>query len=332
MKITATKIVDKNILVINSLPTSRAGVTVSWVAISADGTRNPIEDCVAQRGKIACEVDTTFEYSYTKRELVGYALSAGGTLTPEQYHTTVRSFHSDGAYDHDAYDHDADEWLDIDAEYAYKKFISGVTSQYAQVVKTELATIEITNVVQFDTGSEYITTTYVVGGDASKSVYTLFRYSAAYDAFCEVMQNLGMVHDTTDCDYRLTDGKKIWSNRGNDLRYAKAFNTYIFSDENNPTKMFAQQVSHSSIDVLSDMRKKDAEWIKDYVTTRYNRHFGNRTPSHATLSKLHYGLESLRSLVRGLDVKVSGRSSHNVAVAKITELFKMVEDELNNKE
>lgn len=231
------------------------------------------------------------QYVQKRSKIIGYDTTEG-FLTPEEYKTLISSLK-------EKYDSESDVWLDIDAEYMFKKTIQELNpiskiEEFEERIDVE---IQVDNSFVLDTENKYITSDYFLGGNTPICYFDANLF--AVDYFKQLCEENGLVStkhdtDTNNCFY-------IPNHSG--IRYAKINGKYMFGDEMNFQKGGFRGTFEKCVSIQKDIEKT----IKDKTLSYLRLLSGDKKISNVELLS---SLNSILTSLKKVDSKVATMSEY----------------------
>jgi hypothetical protein len=263
---------------------------------------------------------------YKTNILVEYVMSvddgSGDTMPVESYNHIKAELTKSGTFD--GADEDEYIWDSLDAEFAYRKFVSFWKPKYKEeITYSEPLLIDRSHIRQ-DSGNPYIVAGFLTGR-SDVPLYSYNRSTAVASMLAKKFESLGMEFKE-GLSYGATEGKKIWSNSTHSgLEYVTAFGKYIIGKNLVPK---TRGEFKGSFEHLEKIYKEDKQWIEDLIQVGYNLHFRNEGASTVLLGDVYSGLKTCISYVNTMEVKVKSETSKRSALAQLNKLLETVSVEV----
>ena len=261
----------------------------------------------------------------TRSILVGYVPVVEGItddiLSVEGYNNFIQELKSAADYSDD----DGEiVWNNLEAEFAYRKFVSQWKPQYkTETTYSEPLLIDRSHIRQ-DSGNPYIVAGFLTGR-SDVPLYSYNRSNAVASMLAKKFESLGMEFKE-GLSYGATEGKKVWSNSTHSgLEYVTAFGKYIIGKNLVPK---TRGEFKGSFEHLEKIYKEDKQWIEDLIQVGYNLHFRNEGASSVLLGDVYGGLKTCISYVNTMEVKVKSETSKRSALAQLNKLLETVNVEV----
>ncbi len=241
-------------------------------------------------------------YKNTKTHVVKWKNTiTGEELSPEEYSAKCSELFA-------AYNEDEEEWGDIDAEYAWKKWNQGweVEREYEEeVIKPAIEIVEVT----IDTGSKNISPIWSVDTlPDEKRLFSLDVFSAAKDAFIAACNKWEAKYE-------------IPSHSG--LRFAKVDGEYVFQVE-------WKGAFHGTLEKAKAREAEIKAEVESAVAIVVSKKRGVMF-SDVELAEVYKQLSSIRSDVYNLPVKQSGSKDQQELVGRIGKLITSIANTAKEK-
>lgn len=216
------------------------------------------------------------------------------------------------------------EWDSLDAEFAYRKFVSFWKPKYKEeTTYSEPLLIDRSHIRQ-DSGNPYIVAGFLTGR-SDVPLYSYNRSNAVASMLAKKFESLGMEFKE-GLSYSQTEGKKLWSNSTHSgLEYVTAFGKYIIGKNLVPK---TRGEFKGSFEYLENIYKEDKNWIEDLIQVGYNLHFRNEGASTVLLGEVYSGLKTCINYVNTMDVKVKSETSKRSALMQLNKLLESVNQEV----
>lgn len=261
----------------------------------------------------------------TQNILVGYVPATEGitddVLSVEGYNDFVQELTASADYSDD----DGEiVWDNLEAEFAYRKFIAQWKSQFkTETTYSEPLLIDRSHIRQ-DSGNPYIVAGFLTGR-SDVPLYSYSRSNAVASLLSKKFSSLGMEFKES-LSYSQTEGKKVWGNSTHSgLEYVTAFGKYIIGKDIAPK---TRGEFKGSFEYLEKIYKEDKQWIEDLIQVGYNLHFCNSGASSVLLSEVSAGVKTCINYVNTLDVKVKSETSKRSALTQLNKLLDSVNKEI----
>jgi hypothetical protein len=245
-----------------------------------------------------------------------YFNANGDQLSVDDYNKKLDELKSKGYYIDDCL-----EFLNLDDEYAFKKFSKEWVAN--QVIKTIVETrYEFEVIPEIKSSSVHIVPMRHFGKDLTKNAFVLYRYAAAEAAFYEFAKKYGY-----EIVSKNSEPKKNECQMGyNGFRYAKIGKSFIFSDSD-VTKFNSNFVGDY------DSCEKTMQSDRDYIEQKFllevnaNKKFEDETTIKTILDKV----ESIRTMFRNIDYKNASRHQYGATQNAISELSRILTELITKK-
>lgn len=206
------------------------------------------------------------------------------------------------------FDADGDEWANIDAEYAWKKWSQGweaVREYDEHVVKPLIEIVEVT----IDTGSKNISPIWSIETlPDEKRLFSLDIYAATKEAFIAACNKWEATYE-------------IPSHSG--LRYAKVDGEYVFQEE-------WKGAFHGTLAKAKAREKEVKEDVEKSVAVVVSKKRGLLL-TNLELAEVHKQLVGIQNTVRGLSVKQGGSEDRQSVVSRLSKLIASVASSAKEK-
>jgi len=261
----------------------------------------------------------------TRSILTGYVPVVEGItediLSVEAYNDFIQELKSSADYSDD----DGEiVWNNLEAEFAYRKFVAKWKAQYKEeVTYSERLLIDRSHIRQ-DSGNPYIVAGFLTGR-SDVPLYSYSRSNAVASLLAKKFESLGMEFKE-GLSYSQTEGKKVWSNSTHSgLEYVTAFGKYLIGKNLVPK---TRGEFKGSFEYLEKIYKEDKQWIEDLIQVGYNLNFRNEAASSVLLGEIHAGVKTCINYVNTMDVKVKSETSKRSALAQLNKLLESVNKEI----
>lgn len=195
----------------------------------------------------------------TKSAVTHYVNIDTGELSVDKYNEELQKLAAKGKYDEDTY---SQQFVDLDDEYAYKKFKRNWNAVTKLIYISESEILFEEQSVQLSTGNQFISSVYAVSGQLS-DVYIYNKSAAQHSTFLRVVKELGLENSENI--------GKTWSNATHSgIRYAKIGSKYIFNNSYGE-----KNVLRGGLEFTTKMCESDILDIETKVKAQYNLLFGN---------------------------------------------------------
>ena len=246
----------------------------------------------------------------------GYEDAVGNKMSVDDYNSNISELLSKSTYDDD----DGSTWASLEDEFNYKKFKQHWTAVYRDIESIgDPYTFEIVEST-IDTGNKFISSDYINGG-TDPLLFTYNRISAVHEIVKDKFTQLGMVFGG-NINYTETNRKKVWGNATHSgIRYATAFNTYVFND--------AWDIKHNPRGTLDQMLYKynsDKKELEEKIELQYKTHFGSVDDSRFDFKLLLEKLRNSLSIIDSVEPKQKSYDDLRAAKGRIAEAIKMIQE------
>ena len=165
------------------------------------------------------------------RTVPSYYTSPNGDMSIADYEAKIEELTKNAIKD-GSYCYFSDEFLD--EEYEYKKFkkswilIEKTIQTFSAPIKVEV------DKIKYDTGNPFVQSAFFNGENKSCKLFVYKRVGAIHNIIKEYMEELGFKFTQND----RYDVNSEWTNSTHSgIRYAKAFDVYLFGDEYNEARL-----------------------------------------------------------------------------------------------
>jgi len=261
----------------------------------------PSIELTEQEIKNICPIEEkTFFNSYINQENEILSISD----YKKQQHELISKGNWDDCSEHYEFD-------DFEDEINYLRFQrewSGI-SKTIQIIHDPLPVSIIKSKV--NTGCEFIIPKWTTGESIDNPLCTYNFKAAMIDAVKTVFKELGMKRND-DCDYALTKNEKIYSySNDTNLRFWKAFGSYLFSDKH--WIICTSNKIVGEMEVLIKRYKTDVARIRKELIAQYKIAFSDFTKEQAVkvIKTIRNDITDIQRKTNELDVKIKSNRDYN---------------------
>jgi len=252
-------------------------------------------------------------YIFTDR----YESASGDVLTCDEHSNMLYDLKSKGYYDEDESYYVFDN---IEDEVKYIRFCRKWTPiDISKTIVGDPIPVAVKK-TQMSTGNEFVIPCWQLGGKFDDPVCVYSRMSAMIDVVKKTFAELGLKHDG-DCDYKSTKDKKVYGYKNDtNLRYWKAFGTYIFSEKH--WALRGSQTITGDMKTLLTRYETERKRMREELIAQYNSQFGSFSENEA-VRILHLFREDVKNIVTrisSLSVMSKSRSPHHTLQQDALEL------------
>ena len=237
--------------------------------------------------------------------------SPDGDMSIVDYESKIEELTKNAIKD-GSYCYFSDEFLD--EEYEYKKFkkswilIEKTIQTFSDPIKVEVEKIK------YDTGNPFVQSAFFNGENKECELFVYKRLGAIHNVIKDYMEELGFKFTPND----RYDVNTEWTNSTHSgIRYAKAFDVYLFGDEYNEGRLGNR--TGTMKDMLG-MYESDKIKTKDIIYKAYVKRFGQGQKYDG--AKIIENLESCVGLLNKIDVKIKSDSDKKSLTIKLNKIIK----------
>ena len=241
-------------------------------------------------------------------QITHYKNSDGLIISIEDYYTMIDN--KFGKYYCEDDDGDNYVFPDLDTEYNYKKFLAEHTAMWSEETY-EYKPVDIAIKGEWvDTGSDFIETPYSQGGVTfGGGVYKVLTSNVAWDEFRKQCNKYNLTYD------------------GDDLRFVKVDNGYIFASRFDHVPYIKSNIAFTLTKSLDDAHKYEED-VRTTVRKRMFVLFGEQSVSGILRKQIHNDLAYALDRIRSLEVKVKASADKSNIIHKIKGILISLEKNL----